>query len=619
MTSASVSAPPLRVGNCSGFYGDRLAAMREMVDGGPLDVLTGDYLAELTMLILGRQQAADPATGYARTFLTQLEESLAALLERGVRVVANAGGLNPAGLAAAVREVARRQGLAVRVATVAGDDLRERWKELVAAGRIRVDGPPGSPADPPQAPLTANAYLGAAGIVRALAGGADVVVTGRVTDASLVVGPAAWHHGWDLDGAADRHALAGATLAGHVLECGTQATGGNFSLFADLPPGALTRPGFPLAEIAADGSAVVTKHPGTGGAVTVATVTEQVLYECTGVRYRGPDVVTRFDTVTLTEEGPDRVRLSGTLGEPPTGRLKVSVNVLGGFRNQVTLPVTGLDVDAKAALLRRQLEPLLHGVAESSVVLARTGHPDAATEEEASALLHVTVKDPDTSAVGRRFTGAVVELALASIPGFFPTAPPGDGTPYGVFRAAWVDAADVPTVVTHDDGRVETLPGVPEVHDHREFTGDGVPEVHDHEQERESARDHALPVRPDHPVGGDHAVPVRRVPLGRVAGARSGDKGGTCTLGVYGRTDAAYAWLAATLTPARLGELLPEAAGLPVTRELLPNLRAVLFQVHGLLGDGVAAGTRFDPQGKAVGEWLRSRLVDIPAELLEGR
>jgi hypothetical protein len=528
--------------------------------------------------------------------------------------VANAGGLNPAGLAAAVREVAARQGLRVRVATVAGDDLRERWQELLpGAGE----------------PLAANAYLGGWGIARALAGGADVVVTGRVTDAALVAGPAAWHHGWTP---ADLDALAGATLAGHVLECGTQATGGNFSLFQDLlkdlPAEALVRPGFPLAEIAADGSTVVTKHPRTGGAVTVATVTEQLLYECTGARYGGPDVVTRFDTVTLTQEGPDRVRLSGTRGEPPDGRLKVSVNVLGGFRNQVTLPLTGLDVDAKAALLRRQLEPVLAEVAESSVVLARTGHPDAATEEEGSALLHVSVKHPDPKAVGRRFSGAVVELALASVPGFFPTAPPGDATPYGVFRAAWVPAADVPAVVTHDDGSVETVPGLRDVHDHGEVAARRLRDVHDHEQGL-LGRDHARPGGADQLLRRDHARrvgggppggapgPARRVPLGRVAGARSGDKGGTCTLGVYGRTDAAYAWLAGTLTAGRLAELLPEAAGLPVTRELLPNLRAVLFQIDGLLGDGVAAGTRFDPQGKAVGEWLRSRLVDVPAELLE--
>ena len=320
--------------------------------------------------------------------------------------MSNAGGLNPVGLADAVREIARRQGLTVRVATVAGDDLRGRWKELVDDGL-----------DDGQVPLTANAYLGGWGVARALAGGADVVVTGRVTDAALVAGPAAWHHGWtpsDLD------ALAGATLAGHVLECGTQATGGNFSLFADLPPDALVRPGFPIAEIAADGSAVVTKHPGTGGAVTVATVTEQLLYECTGARYGGPDVVTRFDTVTLTQDGPDRVRLAGTRGEPPSGRLKVAANVLGGFRNQVTLPLTGLDVDAKAALLRRQLEPVLAGVAESTVVLARTGHADAATEEEASALLHGDGEGPGPEGGGpplhRRGRGAGAGLGAGLLP-----------------------------------------------------------------------------------------------------------------------------------------------------------------------------------------------------------
>ncbi|MBU1800798.1 MAG: DUF1446 domain-containing protein, partial [Actinobacteria bacterium] len=251
---------PLRVANVSGFYGDRLSAMREMLDGGDVDVLTGDYLAELTMLILGRQRSTDPAAGYARSFLTQLEECLGDALSRGVRIVSNAGGLNPRGLADAVGELGARLGIPVRVATVSGDDLMPRLAQLGSAGRLRAGDRP--PADGDGVPvdgefpdvLTANAYLGCWGVVRALQAGADVVVTGRVTDASLVVGPAAWHHGWSAD---DLDALAGATVAGHVLECGTQATGGNFSFFTELldaDPGCLDHIGFPLAEIAADGT-----------------------------------------------------------------------------------------------------------------------------------------------------------------------------------------------------------------------------------------------------------------------------------------------------------------------------------------------------------------------------
>src|SRR5699024_10559092 len=318
--AARATAPALRVGNMSGFYGDRITAMREMLEGAELDVLTGDYLAELTMLILGRDRMKNPDGGFAKTFLRQLDDCLGLALDSGVRIVANAGGLNPAGLATAISELGERHGLAPRVAHVEGDDLISRIGELDV------------PADAGQ-PVTANAYLGAFGIAACLDAGADVVVTGRVTDASVIVGPAISHFGWDRD---DLDALAGATAAGHVIECGTQATGGNYAFFTRGEIADPVRPGFPIAEIAADGSSVITKHPGSGGAVTVGTVTSQLLYEVTGARYGGPDVITRLDTAVLDREGPDRVRISGVRGEPAPPSTKVSVTCLGGFRNQVT-------------------------------------------------------------------------------------------------------------------------------------------------------------------------------------------------------------------------------------------------------------------------------------------
>ncbi len=331
-------ADPVRIGNCSGFYGDRLAAMREMLTGGDLDYLTGDYLAELTMLILARDRAKSPDRGYAKTFLTQLEDCLGTALDRGVRIVANAGGLNPAGLATAVRSLADRLGLDVRVAHVEGDDLLARADELGFG-----------------TPLAANAYLGAWGIVDCLNDGADVVVTGRVTDASVIVGPAAAHFGW---GRTDYDALAGAVAAGHVIECGIQATGGNYSFFAEAGAVAdLLHPGFPLAEIHADGSSVITKHPGTGGLVSVDTVTAQLLYEIGSERYANPDVTLRVDSLRLSDDGADRVRISGVKGEPPPPTLKVSLNSIGGFRNAMTFVLTGLDIDAKAELVRANSRP----------------------------------------------------------------------------------------------------------------------------------------------------------------------------------------------------------------------------------------------------------------------
>ncbi|WP_448395591.1 acyclic terpene utilization AtuA family protein [Mycolicibacterium pulveris] len=566
---------PVRIGNCSGFYGDRLSAMQEMLTGGDLDYLTGDYLAELTMLILARDRAKAPERGYAKTFLKQLEECLGLALDRGVRIVANAGGLNPAGLADAVRGLAQRLGLTVNVAHVEGDDLLPRADEL-GFGPV----------------LAANAYLGAWGIAECLNAGADVVVTGRVTDASVIVGPAAAHHGWQRT---DYDRLAGAIAAGHVIECGAQATGGNYAFFArDFPDlTALIRPGFPLAEIHPDGSSVITKHPGTGGAVTVDTVTAQLLYEITGARYANPDATLRVDTIELCPDGPDRVRISGVRGEPPPPTLKVSLNSIGGFRNEMTLVLTGLDIEAKAELVRRQLESSITvRPAQMEWTLARTDHVDADTEETASALLRCVVRDPDPANVGRKFSSAAVELALSSYPGFHATSPPGDGQVYGVFRPAFVAAGDVPHVAVHADGtRVDIAPAT-----------------------------QTLELTPVPPFALPEPLPfgeTRRVPLGTIAGARSGDKGGSANVGVWVRTDPQWRWLVHALTVDKLRELLPETADLPVTRHVLPNLRAVNFVIEDVLGEGVAYQARFDPQAKALGEWLRSRHIEIPEELLD--
>jgi hypothetical protein len=556
----------IRIGNASGFYGDRLSAVTEQLTGGPLDVLTGDYLAELTMLILGRDRMKDPSRGYARTFLRQLEDNLALAVERGVRIVTNAGGLNPAGLAEALRELAGRLCLDVNIAHVDGDDLMARAEKLGFQGA-----------------LTANAYLGAWGIAECLKAGADVVVTGRVTDASLVVGPAAAHFGWARD---DWDALAGAVVAGHVIECGTQATGGNYAFFTELPD--LDHPGFPIAEVHRDGSSVITKHPGTGGAVTVETVTAQLLYEIGGPAYLGPDVTSRFETITLAQEGPDRVRISGVRGTPPPPTLKVCLNTLAGFRNSSTFVLCGLDIEAKAALARRQLE---HAVGAEGLTwsLARTDHEDADTEQTASALLQATIRTPDPQRA-KDFSRACVELALASYPGFTLTAPPSDGTPVGVYRAEFIEASAVAQVAVLPGG--ERRPVVPPA----EF---------------------AEPFASVEWTAGDPPDgPTRRVPLGTIAGARSGDKGGDANLGVWVRRDDAYAWLAHELTVERLRQLLPEAKDLEIERHALPNLRALNFVLHGLLGQGVAASTRFDPQAKALGEWLRCRNVDIPEVLL---
>jgi hypothetical protein len=582
-----VTAGSVRIANCSGFYGDRLSAAAEMVDGGPIDVLTGDWLAELTMLILAKGRARHAAAGYARTFVTQMEQVMGSCLDRGIKVVSNAGGLNPRGCADAVAAVADRLGLSPTVAYVEGDDLLPRLDELRAEGITFDNLDTGEPLGD-RAVLTANAYVGGWGIADALARGADIVVTGRCTDAALTVGPAAWYHEWS---AGDLDRLAGAVVAGHVIECGAQATGGNYAFFDEVP--GLEHPGFPIAEVAADGSSVITKHPGHGGLVSVETVTAQLLYEIGGPRYLNPDVTARFDTIRLAPDGPDRVRIDGVRGEPPPMTLKVSMNFQGGYRTTTTLMLTGLDIEKKAALAERSLWASIPGgreaFAETSVELIRSDHPDPATNEEAVAQLRITVKDPDENKVGRAISAKVTELALSSYPGLFGAGPAGVSA-YGVY---W------PAVVPRRFVRQEVVvAGERTILEEQPVSGDPVP---------------ASPLTSSSPPGG----PTRREPLGLVAGARSGDKGGNANLGVWARTDDGYAWLASYLTADRLRELMPEARELDVEVYELPGLRALNFVLVGLLGEGVASSTRMDAQAKGLGEYLRAKLVDVPLSLLE--
>ena len=584
-------ADSIRIANCSGFYGDRFSAAREMLEGGPIDVLTGEYLAELTMLILWKSRQKDPDAGYATTFLRQMEEVAGIAIDRGVKIVANAGGLNPAGLARKLRELLVRLGLRASVAHIEGDDLLPRLGELQAAGHeLRHLDTGRSLAEAGVEPVSANAYIGAWGIVDALKAGADIVVCPRVADASLVVGPAAWRFGWARD---DWNRLAGAVVAGHIIECGPQATGGNYSFFSEVP--GITNLGFPIAEVREDGTSVITKHPGSGGLVSVGTVTAQLLYEIQGRGYLNPDVVARFDSIQLSPDGPDRVLVSGVIGEAAPDSLKVSVNYVGGYRNTMTFVLTGLDIEAKAEVARRQLFEPLGGESafeHVDVQLLRTDRPDAPTNAEAIAQLRVTVKDRDARKVGRAFSNKFIELALASYPGFFTTGPPEAETTYGVFWPALVSAEVVTQTVVFEDGRRLEVVEPPRRPPQEEKADDGRPEPADF-------------------------GPTRRLPLGTVFGARSGDKGGNANVGVWARSEDGYRWLDAFLTVDRLGELMPEITRREVHRYRLPNIRSLNFIVLGLLGEGVASSTRIDPQAKGLGEYLRSRVVELPEALLE--
>lgn len=571
----------ITIGNCSGFYGDRFSAMRDMLEGGRLDVLTGDYLAELTMLILGKDTLKDPSTGYAKTFLRQVADSIDLALQREVKIVSNAGGLNPAGLAAAIEAL----GTSAKVAYVDGDDLRGR-----------LDSHPDA--------LTANAYLGAFGIAHALDAGADIVVTGRVTDASVVVGPAIAHHGWKRDSYDE---LAGAVVAGHVIECGTQATGGNFSGFLTMSPQARARPlGFPVAEIAVDGSSIITKQDETGGTVTVDTVTAQLLYEIQGPLYLGPDVTTDLTSIRLEEVGIDRVAITGVTGTPPPATLKVAVNSLGGYRNSAEFVLTGPDIDAKAAWLRDQLDAELPIGPDYTWSTYRVPAPDSPTEEGAACILRLSARAADADAVGRALTAPAIELALASYPGFHVTAPPGRPSPFGIYKAAYVRRDRAPETVHLPDGSTYEVPA-PLAYAEASRTSA--------EMSRASAE---VTTRPTGATPRPTGATSRRA-LGDLVYARSGDKGGDANLGLWvpqGKPDAAVEWLLDTVTPEWVRELIPEAEDLAIDITPLPHLRGVNIVIHDLLGEGVAASTRFDPQAKGLGEWARSRFVDIPEEFL---
>ncbi len=577
---------PLRIANCSGFLGDRFDAAEEMVEGGPIDVLTGDYLAELTMAILLRQRMRDPAAGYATTFLEQLEVVLERCVDRGVKIVANAGGLNPQGLAAAVEAVAERLGVEVRVAAVSGDDL---MPELSSGG---VDLPHietgRRPSEAGLQLVTANAYLGGWGIAAALRRGADIVVTGRVSDASLVTGPAAWHHNWKID---DWDALAGAVVAGHVIECGAQATGGNYSFFSEVPE--LGHPGFPIAEVAGDGTSVITKHPGTGGLVSIGTVTAQLLYEIGPAGYLNPDAIAWFDTIRLVDEGVDRVRIEGVRGSRPPATTKVSAAALVGYRNEMTVVLSGLDIEAKAEAVLSALWSRLGGVDqfdEVDVQLIRTGRDDPQAIEQAMTFLKVTVDDASPDLVGRRFSNAIVELALSSVPGFTVTTPPGKGRPLVRY---WPSSTPQRAALVEIAGERTTVDAI-------EDSGDPNP-----------PHEGGAVVPAEYPEGPEIAVP-----LGRLVGTRSGDKGGHANLGMWARTDATFAWLQSFMTEARLHELLPDTASHEIDRVVLPNLRAINFVIRGFLGEGVASSAKWDPQAKTLGEYVRAKTVMAPESLL---
>ena len=583
----------IRIGNCSGFYGDRLKAAIEMVEGGPIDVLTGDYLAELTMKILYDQREQRGAhLGYVGTFLKQFEEVVAACLDRGIKIVTNAGGLNPAGLTEEVEKVLKAQGLKAKLAYIDGDDLMPNLAALQAGGEAFINIDQGKPlSECGHDVVTANTYFGAWSIKEALDLGADIVICPRVTDAAVVIGPAAWKFNWQRN---DYDALAGALTAGHIIECGAQCCGGNYSFIEEVP--SFRNVGYPIAEIASDGSFVITKHDNTGGLISSGTITAQLLYEISTPAYYNPDVIAHFDTLKIEDIGPHRVRVSGCRGSSPPPTHKVCINTKGQFRNGVEILLTGLDIEKKAELYLDQIFHNLGGrdqFDDVEVQLIRSDKENPSSNEEAHAALRITCLSSDPKKVGRLFQAKITELALATVPGNTGRGNSmGGGAATIVYWPALIDSQKV-TEFLHIDGKtIEVLPtqrlGLPE-----------------QSYQQPPARRSPVP-------GGPKTTTV----FGRLFGTRSGDKGGCANCGVWAKTDESFAFLHEYLTVERLKQLCPDVAQFNIERYELPNLRSLNFYIKGILKDGVSSNNRIDGQAKSFGEYLRMKHIEVPEQLL---
>ncbi len=583
----------IKIANCSGFYGDNLSIAKKMVEAGPIDVLTGDYLAELTMTILYNQKMKrGEDLGYVGTFLKQFRDVAKLCDDKKIKIVSNAGGLNPASMAAEVENIIKELKLDLKVAYIEGDDLMPRFDELSSSGeKLKNIDKNNDLFSYEKKPLTANAYLGAWGIKEALDNGADVVICPRVTDAAVVIGPAAWKFNWSRN---DYDQLAGALAAGHIIECGAQATGGNYSFFKEVP--SFKDIGYPIAEINQDGSFIITKHPNTGGLVSVGTVTAQLLYEIGSPAYVNPDVVSHFDTLKIEQESEDRVFISGCRGSSPPKDHKVCINLAGGFRNGTELLLTGLDIEEKAKLITETIFDSVGGKEQFDKVdiqLHRTDKENPESNEQAQAFLRIDVMSQNSDLVGRLFSAKIIELALANFPGWTGRSGVVPSGPYIEYWPALVDSKFIKEKVHFDGKIIEVIP----------TSQLGFEEVY---YQKEPAEVKQIAENPD-----------TEIFFGDIFGTRSGDKGGCANLGVWSKNPEAYGFLFDFLTVDKLKELLPDLKSFEIDRFELPNILSLNFYIHGILQDGVSSSTRMDGQAKSLGEYLRAKKINVPKIILK--
>ena len=582
----------IRIANCSGYYGDKLSAAKDLVDGGPIDVLTGDYLAELTMAILfGQKMQRGEDKGYVGTFLKQIKEIAMSCKEKNIKIVTNAGGLNPKSMALEIEKILEEQSLDMKVAYISGDDLMPKISDLTESGEnfinidknIKLN-------DSGFSPLTANVYLGAWGIKEALDKSADIVVCPRVTDAAVVIGPAAWKFNWKRD---NYDVLAGALAAGHIIECGCQATGGNYSFFKEVP--SFDNVGYPIAEIFEDGSFNITKHSNTGGLVSVGTVTAQLLYEISSPAYINPDVVAHFDTLKIEEIEKDKVFITGCRGSSPPNKHKVCINLAGGFRNGMEIILTGLDIEDKAKVFTNALFNSVGGkdqFDDVSIQLHRTDKDNPSSNEEAMASLLLSVKSKDQNLVGRLFSAKIIELALANIPGFFAQGGVKSSGPVIVYWPALVDSKHIKEKVHIDGDEIEIIPT-----SQLEFE-----EIY---YQKEPIKIENVEIENE-----------KDIYFGDLYGTRSGDKGGCANLGIWAKNSHSFAFLYNFLTVNKLKELLPDLKEFKIERYELSNIYSLNFYIHDILQDGVSSNDRKDAQAKSLGEYLRAKKIKVPQSII---
>ena len=588
-----MSKEMIRIANCSGFYGDKLSVAKDMVEGGPIDVLTGDYLAELTMTILYNQKMKRGENhGYVGTFIKQFKDVAKIAQDKNIKIVTNAGGLNPKSMALEIENVIEELNLNLKVAYIDGDDLIPMMDKLTDLGEKFSNLDKDSELkDYAKKPITANAYLGAWGIKEALDNGADVVVCPRVTDAAVVIGPAAWKFNWSRD---QYDELAGALAAGHIIECGAQATGGNYSFFQEVPT--FDNIGYPIAEVYEDGSFVITKHENTGGLVSVGTVTAQLLYEISSPAYLNPDVISHFDTLKITQESQDRVLVQNARGSSPTNTHKVCVNLVGGYRNGIELLLTGLDINEKAELITDQIFKSVGGKEQFDKVdiqLHRTDKENPNSNEEAQAFLRIDVMSSNPELVGRLFNAKIIELALANFPGWTGRSGVVPNGPYIEYWPTLVNSKYVKEHIHIGDKVIDITPtsqlGLEEKYYQKVPYENPELEIQSFEEDF----------------------------FGKIFGTRSGDKGGCANLGVWAKTEDAYSFLFDFLTVEKLKELLPDLEKFDIDRYELPNILSLNFYVHGILQEGVSSSTRMDGQAKSLGEYLRAKKINFPKQLLK--